>query len=245
MTWTAAIVAGGPASRFKGRDKSSLQIGGRSILERQLSVLGPLTERILVVANRPGRFRRAGLTVVRDLIPGAAALGGIYTALSSADTEQVLVIAADMPFLTSPFLEYLVSAAAGFDLTIPRSADGLQPLCAMYSRACVPPIRARIGGGALRIQDLATEVRTREIGPAELVRYDPDGLLFFNVNTPEDYERAATLATRRDPPREPADDRIMHLAAGARPNAGEAAGRASRDSLEPRRTRRRPGRPPQ
>lgn len=204
MPWTAAIVAGGAASRLGGRDKSSLPVGGRSILERQLAVLRPLTDRILVVANDPDRFGQASLRVVPDLVPGAAALGGIFTALSTATTERVLVIACDLPFLTGRFIEHLASQAEGFDLTIPRSPDGLQPMCAMYSRRCLEPIRARIAETALRIQELATEVRTREIGPAELAAYDPDGLLFFNVNTPADYRRALEVAARQE-------DRITHV----------------------------------
>ena len=204
MLWTAAIVAGGAASRLGGRDKSRLPVGSRSILERQLAVLRPLTDRILVVANDPEPFGDTGLPVVPDLVPGAAALGGIYTALSSATTGQVLVIACDLPFLTGRFLEHLAGRAQGFDLTIPRSRDGLQPMCAMYSRACLEPIRARIAGTVLRIQDLAAEVRTREIGPDELAAYDPDGLLFFNVNTPADYERARAVASRQK-------DRITHV----------------------------------
>ena len=209
MLWTAAIIAGGPASRLGGRDKSGLPVNGRSILDRQIAALCPLTARILIVANHPERFRASGLPIVRDVLPGAAALGGIYTALSSASTEYVLVVAGDMPFLTGRFLEHLARCAAGVDLAIPRSADGYQPMCACYSRGCLEPIRRRIAGGSLRVQDLATEVRTREIGPEELAAYDPDGLLFFNVNTPADYDRAQDLARRFDGRPEAPDDRIM------------------------------------
>jgi molybdopterin-guanine dinucleotide biosynthesis protein A len=204
VLWTAAIVAGGAASRFGGRDKSLLPVGNRSILGRQLAVLRPLTDRILVVANNPERFSHLAVPAVRDLVPGAAALGGIYTALSAATTNAVLVVACDLPFLTGRFLEHLVQAADGFDLTIPRSADGPQPMCAMYSRACLEPIRTRIAAATLRVQDLAAEVRTREIGPPEIDAYDPDGLLFFNVNTPADYQRALEIAARHE-------DRITHV----------------------------------
>ena len=198
MLWTAAIVAGGVASRLGGRAKSTLPLGNGSILDRQLAVLRPLTDRILVVANDPERFSHAAVPVVADLVPGAAALGGIYTALSAATTEAVLVVAGDLPFLTGRFLEHLADAAAGFDLTIPRSTDGLQPMCAMYSRACLEPIGARIATATLRIQDLAADVRTREIGPEELAPYDPDGLLFFNINTQADYQRALEIAARHE-----------------------------------------------
>jgi molybdopterin-guanine dinucleotide biosynthesis protein A len=197
MLWTAAIIAGGAASRLGGRDKSQLPIGNRSILDRQLALFRSLTDRILIVANDPDRLAPPGVPVVGDLVPGAAAMGGIYTALTTATTEAVLVVACDLPFLTRRFLDHLTRVAVGYDLTIPRSADGLQPMCAVYARACLEPIRARIAESALRIQDLGAEVRTREIGPEELAAFDPDGLLFFNVNTPADYQRALEIAARQ------------------------------------------------
>jgi len=198
MLWTAAIVAGGAASRLGGRDKSLLPLGNRSFLDGLLAELRPLTDRILVVANDRARFRHAAVPVVPDLIAGAGALGGIYTALSAATTDLVLVVACDLPFLTGRFLEHLTGAAPGFDLTIPRSADGLQPMCAVYSRACLAPIRARIVTATLRVQDLAADVRTRELGPEELAAFDPDGVLFFNVNTQADYQRALEIAARQE-----------------------------------------------
>ncbi len=213
MLWTAAIIAGGSASRLAGRDKSRLPIGNRSILDRQLAVLRPLTDRILIVANDPGRFRHLTLPVVGDLVPGAGALGGIYTALARATTDHVLAVACDLPFLSRCFLEHLAAVAQGFDLVVPRSPDGLQPMCAMYSRACLEPIRARIGATALKVQDLATVLRTREIGPDEIAACDPDGLGFFNVNTPADYARALEIAARLDEAAgERPDDRITHVA---------------------------------
>ena len=240
MLWTAAIIAGGPASRLGGRDKSGLPVGDHSILDRQLEVLRPLTDRILIVANQPGRFRATGLPVVGDVLTGAGALGGIYTALDSAGTEYVLAVACDMPFLTARFLEHLVNAALDFDLVIPRSPDGLQPLCAVYSRRCLQAIRARIADGALRVQDLAADVRAREIGPEELAGFDPDGRLFFNVNTAADYARAREVAARTERPIDPHDDRITHAVGVRQSNGGRPpTGRASRGHPETRRRRSR------
>jgi molybdopterin-guanine dinucleotide biosynthesis protein A len=199
MTWTAAIVAGGSARRLDGRDKSALAIGGRSILERQLAAIRPLTDRILVVANDPGRVAGIDLRVVGDLVPGAGALGGIYTALAVATTDRVLVIACDMPFITDRFLAFLTTVDPEAALVIPHPRDGYQPLCAVYSQACRDALARRLADGALRVQDLAADVRTREIGPDELAPFDPDGTLFFNLNTPEDYQRAQHLAVARDP----------------------------------------------
>jgi molybdopterin-guanine dinucleotide biosynthesis protein A len=197
MTWAAAIVAGGFARRLDGRDKTALAIGGRSILERQLAAIRPLTDQIFVVANDPDRFAGTGLPVFEDLVPGTGALGGIHTALSVATTDRVLVVACDLPFLTGRFLAYLTSVGPDADVTIPRPRHGYQPLCAVYGRACLDPLRRRLAGGTLRAQDLTADVRTRELGPDELAPFDLDGVLFFNVNTPEDYRRAQRLAAAR------------------------------------------------
>jgi molybdenum cofactor guanylyltransferase len=97
--WTAAILAGGQARRFGGADKSALPVGGHSILARQLAVLRSLTPHILIVASDERRYREAHVPVVLDRIQGAGSLGGIYTALVESPTDQVLVVACDMPFL--------------------------------------------------------------------------------------------------------------------------------------------------
>src|SRR6187551_1196657 len=95
IPWTAAILAGGQARRLGGIDKSALVVGTRSILERQLSLLHGITSHILIVGSGGSEVQSDGIRirVVADRIPGAGALGGLYTALVEAPTEQVLVIA--------------------------------------------------------------------------------------------------------------------------------------------------------
>ena len=130
-------------------------------------------------------------------MPGAGALGGIYTAITVAPDPQTLVVACDMPFLSVPFLRHLANAGRDVDLAIPRTADGYQPLCASYSRSCADPIRRRLEVGALKVLALLSDVQVREIGPDDIAPYDPDGMLFFNVNTPDDYARSLTLLERQ------------------------------------------------
>ncbi|MDP7339015.1 MAG: molybdenum cofactor guanylyltransferase [Vicinamibacterales bacterium] len=191
---TAAIIAGGRAQRLGGLDKSDLVIGGRRIIDRQLSVLGHVAEHILIVSNDHHRFRASGLRVCADLIPGSGPLGGLYTALVRSPTASTIVVACDLPFLTVPFLGHLAARAGGTDAAIPRTAAGLQPLCAVYDRACIEPIRARLERGELRVSGLGDVVRVTDIGPSEIAQFDPDGTLFCNVNTPDDHARAMNLA---------------------------------------------------
>jgi molybdopterin-guanine dinucleotide biosynthesis protein A len=205
---TAAILAGGQARRLGGVDKSALVIGNARIIDRQLAVLQQVADRVFIVGGDAERCRSLDITVqgrgptpawvVPDLVPGAGALGGIYTAVTASPDEQTLVIACDLPCLTALFLRHLVAAGRESDLAIPRTDDGYQPLCASYSRACLEPIRRRIETGSLKAADLVHDVRVREIGPDEIARFDPAGTLFLNINTPDDYARARALLEQPD-----------------------------------------------
>ncbi len=195
----AAILAGGRARRFGGADKSTLRVGPATILERQLDALDGLADRVYVVASDPAPFERYGLQVVPDRLPDAGALGGIHTALAEAGSRHVLVIACDLPFLTAPLLARLAGLADDdHDAVVPRSSDGRQPLCAVYARRLVERVRRQIEAGHLKIQELLEAIRLREMGPEDLARFDPDGRLFHNVNTPGDLELALRFAARAD-----------------------------------------------
>lgn len=194
----AAILAGGRARRFGGRDKSSLHVGRASILDRQLAALRGVAERVILVTGHPARYRDKPVDAVTDLLPGAGALGGIYTALATANSDAVLVVACDLPFLTGSFLGHLAAAAASgdADAVVPRGQDGLQPLCAVYSRRLLPAMRRQIETGHLKIVDFLATVRVRELEPSAIAEHDPEGTLFLNVNGPAELERANTLAAR-------------------------------------------------
>ena len=187
--FSAAILAGGQARRLGGVDKSALAVGTSSILDRQLSLLRALTPHILIVADA-SRAPAVDVPVVADRIPGAGSLGGLYTALMDAPTDQVLVIACDMPFLTAPFLRRLAARGVDVDVAVPRSAAGRHPLCASYTRGVAGHLKARIERGDLRVREALDGLDVRELGPDELAEFDPDGLLLLNVNTPDDYAKA-------------------------------------------------------
>jgi molybdopterin-guanine dinucleotide biosynthesis protein A len=157
----------------------------------------------------------ADVALVPDLVAGAGALGGLYSALMAAPTDQVLVIACDMPFLTAPFLARLAALGAGADPTadptadavdgavsdavVPLDARGPHPLCASYARRVAPRLRARIESGRLRVIDALSDLHVRHMGLDELAPFDPDGTLLLNVNTPADYARACAESRLSNP----------------------------------------------
>jgi molybdenum cofactor guanylyltransferase len=186
----AAILAGGRARRFGGADKASLSLGGRRIIDRQLAALAPIADPILVVAPDAARYADLPVRVVADAIPDAGAIGGLYTALIEAPCERVIVVACDLPFVTEALFARLIAESEGVDAVVPRSARGLEPLCALYAKRCAEPLAAAIARGERRAAALPRELRVRELGTQALAACDPDGLLFVNVNTPHDYARA-------------------------------------------------------
>lgn len=130
-----------------------------------------------------------GLRVVADELPDAGPLGGIYTAIKRSPCDRTLVVACDMPFLSAALLRRLAEVDA--DLVIPRTGRGLEPLCAVYSRACAGDIHERLMRGECEASNLPAGVRVAEID------VDND-LAFVNVNTPHDYARAKDLLEMDD-----------------------------------------------
>jgi molybdenum cofactor guanylyltransferase len=201
---SAAILAGGRATRLGGADKATLLIGGVRIIDRQIAELAAIADDVAIIANDPARYAGLPIPVQPDAMPGAGALGGIYTALTRARHDRVLVVACDLPFVTRDLLARLVDEAGDeVDAVVPRSRRGAEPLCALYTRRCAHAIEARIARGALGVADLAADVRVREISAEALAAYDPDGRLFVNVNTPHDYVRATEAVMSK-----PLPDRI-------------------------------------
>ena len=204
---SAAILAGGRARRLGGADKASLAVGRARIIDRQLAALSAVADDIRIVCNDPGRYAALGVRVIPDVIAEAGPLGGVYSALLDAAHDRVLILACDLPFVTAPLLARLVeeSRVAGeADAVVPRSARGLEPLCALYRTRCRAAARERIERGTLQLAGLLADVKTRILAPEALAPYD-EGALFENVNTPHDHARAQDWVELNE---KPSKDRI-------------------------------------
>jgi molybdopterin-guanine dinucleotide biosynthesis protein A len=191
------ILAGGKSVRL-GRDKIVEKLGPASLLEQVVSRVEPLSKRIIVVTANERKFSqladRPDITVISDIIPGQGSLGGIYTGLLASDTQYNLVLAADMPFLCEPLLRHLIEVSEGYDFVLPHYDDLYEPLHAVYSRACLPAIESLMARHEKAIIALFPYVKVRFMDAAEVERFDPRHLSFFNINTPEDLERAKEIA---------------------------------------------------
>ena len=195
-----AVLAGGAASRYGGVPKGLLAVGGSRILDRVVERVQAVTgSPPLLVANAPGASAwRPDLQTIPDVRPGFGSLGGIYTAVT-ASAEPVLCVAWDMPFVPDALLQALVAGSDDYDAFLPESSGrrGLEPLCAVYGPACGPAIARRLETGDLKAISFHADVRVGILSLAQVRAFgDPDEL-FFNINTPDDLERAEALCRRR------------------------------------------------
>src|SRR5436190_11139112 len=164
---SAAVLSGGHAGRFGGRDKGALIVSGRSIRERQRSELSQLTDDLLLVAAADPRstlISVEGFRLVRDRVADRGPLGGLDAALAAARDDMVIVVACDMPFVTAALLQHLVAVGPGYDIVVPRTGRGYHPLCAVYTRRCATAVSRRLASEDLAMAGLLEEMRTRIVG---------------------------------------------------------------------------------
>lgn len=197
----SAVVLAGGESRRLGRDKSLLPLGGRPLLVRTLDKLVAVSDDLIVVTNTPQQYEHLDLParMVPDERPGVGSLMGLYSGLRVARHSRALVVACDMPFLNLPLLRHLLAADPACDVVIPRLGEWLEPLHAVYDRACLPAIERVLASGRRQIVAFFDQVRACEVPTAEIDRFDPRHLSFLNVNTPEDWARVQALAEKRAP----------------------------------------------
>ena len=188
---SAVILAGGEAKRLKGVSKARLQVGGQRLLDRLLAVLEPLFDEVILVTTDPVAYLKWDLLIVSDHYNQRSSLTGIHAGLFAARHPHALVTACDMPFVQRAMVETLLrTLEPGWDVIIPQTAKGFEPLLAIYSKRCLSPIEQRLASGHYRVQSIFRQVRVNPIHEDVLRRHDPELVSFFNINSPDDLARA-------------------------------------------------------
>lgn len=194
---TVCIQAGGASSRM-GEDKALKLFLGRPLIQRVIDRLKPIADELIVTTNRPADFAFLNARIISDVKPDRGALGGLYTAIASAAHPFVAVIACDMPFASADLIQASVKIMEKENaaLVIAKNDEGYEPLHAVYRReTCLPAIASAINADQWRVVSWIPQVNARVLTAEEIKSADPDGLAFWNVNTPEEFARAEELAT--------------------------------------------------
>lgn len=187
------ILAGGESARM-GADKGGLEISGIPMVVRTAQLLGPLVSKrtgVTLVAPS-GRYTQTGLPSIPDDRPGQGPLGGIATALRVSPCPWNIIVGCDLPYLTQEWLGFLIgrAVASHSDIVFAETSNGPEPLCAMYHKRCEPSFLAALAKGTRKITEAFVGREVETISAEEWAPFDSGGLLFKNVNTPEDFEDA-------------------------------------------------------
>lgn len=202
------VMAGGASSRF-GRDKALVEFGGKALVMRACELVEKTcgSARVVAAANR---YPQLGYPVIADRWPGEGPLGGIVTALlASAEANRGggaescdwnLIVSCDMPFLTGPWLAYLIQRAeqSSAEVVVPRSASGLEPLCACWRTQAAETLLRAFESGVRKVSEGIERAGVEVLDEAAWKRFDSAGRLFANINTAADYAAAQALQEPQD-----------------------------------------------
>ena len=198
MKVTSIILAGGKNLRL-GKSKALETISGKSLIERVIERVEPLTNQILIITSgeKLDLPDACKAEILLDIYPDKGPLGGIYTGLLASQSSHNIVVACDMPFLNTELLRYMIGLSCDFDAVVPRVEEGMiEPLHAIYSKSCLDNIKTRLERNQLGIHSFLNTVRVRYVELAESQKLDPQLLSFFNINDQSDLDRAITLAAK-------------------------------------------------
>ena len=195
---TAIILAGGKSSRM-GRPKALLPFDDEPLIVHIVRALKCMFAEAVVVAAPEQELPPLPALLVRDEVAYQGPVGGIYYGLKAAQGEFCFVTSCDVAFTNLALISYFISHISNYDVVVPYWLERFQPLHAVYRRSVLPLLKEQLERGELRPVFLYDKVRTRKIGEDEIRRLDPEGLSFFNMNTPEDYEEALKRWERMRP----------------------------------------------
>lgn len=194
---TGAIIGGGRASRFAGRPKGLERVRGTRIIDRVAASLRPHTDSLLIAAgDADAATWIPGAAIAPDLLPVKASVAGIHAAMSAAGTD-IVAVAWDMPFVPPALIAVLrAHLVTDHVAVVPRVAGRPEPLCAAYSHSALKDIERLVLGGMVKLTEVLDNIGSVAwLEDDALQRFGDPEVMFFNVNSASDLERAEEIAS--------------------------------------------------
>ena len=199
------ILAGGGSRRF-GRDKALVEFDGEPLIAKLCRILQNATGAPVHIIGEAVKYSQTGAECIADRWPGEGPLGGIITALEASGASPnrdswTLIIGCDMPFLTSDWLRHMEerAAASRAEVVVPKSTYGLEPLCACWRASAAPNLTSAFEGGVRRVTEAMKQLSMEVLDAADWKRFDNFDRLFWNMNTPADYDEAIRMMEAERP----------------------------------------------
>ncbi len=195
----AIILAGGDSKRI-GREKATLKLGDSTLIEIIIGKLWGVFQEIILVTDAPKLFEGLPVSITGDVFTTAAksSLRGVHAGLSYSSSQVNFVMACDMPFLSLELVKLLNKYSSDYQAVVPRLEGYYQPLFAFYQRTCLEAIEYCLYRGYFKVSSFFPYVKARYVTEGEVTKVDPFYHSFFNINTPQDYQKALELTFQED-----------------------------------------------
>jgi molybdopterin-guanine dinucleotide biosynthesis protein A len=201
---TAVILCGGKSTRMK-QNKSFLQLGNQTAIERAVCLMKSQFGNVVIVANEPEAYQFLGLQIFSDIYPNRGPLAGIHSALVNTLTDKLFIISCDIPLITANIVRFIVDYPSQKTIIVPIADGFVQQLCGVYSKDCLPTVERILLDDQetenrhthqhhrkCKIIALLNELNAEQIDLEKLFpEYQQHS--FLNMNYPEDYEKICTL----------------------------------------------------
>lgn len=197
MTGNVGVILAGGRSRRMGENKAEMMFGGEPLLTRVAHRLSSAVDELLVIGPQSLASLAPHARVVEDALPAIGPLGGLYTALTATTSARIFLVACDMPFIHRGLVRAMLAFAetrCDADVVALEANRHVQPLHAVYSRGCLPAVERAVKASDYSLHALLAQLAVVAINTDTVRREDPDGLSAFNVNTPDDWRQALSLA---------------------------------------------------
>lgn len=188
MGVSGIVLAGGRSTRM-GKDKTLMAYQNETMIERVVRGLRNVADEIIIASNSTAKYGIPGTVEVPDLYLNMGPLGGIHAGLTAASHPRSFVVAADMPLFSPGLAQFLLTQGLDCDVVVPELDGYLEPLCAVYTKNCLEAIDDCLRTNIRQIIKFYPRVRVHRIPGESLARFGCTDELFYNMNTPEDYQQ--------------------------------------------------------
>lgn len=178
-------------------NKALAEVSGTKLIDGVTTRLRSVFGEIIIVTNQPelySSYHESGVVVTTDIIPSRGPLSGIHAGLERCAGAGIVAVACDMPFLSVGLIEFMITRAEGKDAVVPRIGEYYQPLCALYRRTCLPVLEQALLLGQRKISEVYRQLDIRYVEEDEIKMFGDPEVIFYNVNTRDDLQRAEFLA---------------------------------------------------
>lgn len=195
MKTTGVILAGGKSSRM-GTDKSILIFHEKTFIDNNVNIFKEVVDEIIIVSNQHNKYGYKDIQEVSDIYQDMGPLAGIHAGILAAEHDTVFITACDMPLIETNIMNFMLKESKGFDVTVPKGVNGIEPLFAVYSKNVLPYIESYLIQNKRKIINFYQDVNVNYIDENEIKKFIDPKKVFFNVNTQDDYFKLNTSKKR-------------------------------------------------